>query len=179
LRRTREFSTASHSQAERQGVTLAAKLPRLRTFAIRLRDPGTSDEAWAEALAGFLISKPPARWGADDEARCLEELTTLGELFQRVEVSAFDRTTDRPSPDAMRINLTRADGEDRVQIIEDVALDARLDQDLAALRNHLPLGKDERLRFLTKLLWEELAVRSIDPEIAPSTAAPRVRLRQA
>ena len=48
-------------------------------------------------------------------ARCLEELVTLGELFHRVEVVAFDRDRQRPSLDAVRINLTRGDGEDRVQ----------------------------------------------------------------
>ena len=156
-------------------VTLAAKLPRLRTFAIRLRDPGASDEAWAEALASFLISKPPTRWGAEDETRCLEELATLGGLFHRVEVVAFDRGRERPSLDAVRISLTRADGEDRVQIIENATLDPRVEQDLAALRNHLPLGRDERLQFLMKLLWEELVVTSIDDEIGTPAVGGKAR----
>lgn len=156
-------------------VTLAAKLPRLRSFAFRLRDPGTSDEAWAEALASFLISKPPARWGAEDETRCLEQLAALGELFHRVEVAAFDRGGDRPSLEALRVSLTRADGEDRVQIIENAALDPCLEQHLMTLRKYLPLGKDERLQFLTKLLWEELAVSSIDQETAPVSADAKQR----
>ena len=44
-------------------VSLAAREPRLRTFTLRLRDPGLSDEAWAEALASFIVAKPPRALG--------------------------------------------------------------------------------------------------------------------
>lgn len=40
-------------------VSLAAREPRLRAFALRLRDPGLSDEAWAESLASFVVARPP------------------------------------------------------------------------------------------------------------------------
>lgn len=150
-------------------VGLAAKLPRLRTFANRLRDPGTSDESWAEALASFLISKPPARWGAGDEERCLLELAGLGELFHRVEVTAFERGGPQRGQDAVRINLTRADGDDRVQVIANTDLDEKQREGLNTMRKYLPQGKDERLQFLMKLLWDELAVNSTDEQLNTPT----------
>ena len=99
-------------------VSLAAREPRLRTFALRLRDPGLSDEAWAEALASFIIAKPPARWISADEARFIEEVGTLGELFYKVEATAFHDNASQPATEAIRLNLTRGDGVDVVRIIE-------------------------------------------------------------
>ncbi len=150
-------------------VGLAAKLPRLRTFANRLRDPGTSDESWAEALASFLISKPPARWSAGDEERCLLELAGLGELFHRVEVTAFEQGGVHRGQNAVRINLTRADGDDRVQVIANTDLDDKQREGLDTMRRYLPHGKDERLQFLMKLLWDELAVNSTDEQLSTPT----------
>ncbi|PVM90695.1 hypothetical protein [Caulobacter endophyticus] len=155
------------SRAARVG--LAAKLPRLRTFANRLRDPGTSDESWAEALASFIISKPPARWSAGDEERCLLELASLGELFHRVEFTAFDKKGDQRGEDALRINLTRANGIDRVQVITDSQLDPKQQAVFEEVRKFLPNGKDERLQFLTKLLWDELSVTSTDDQLTTPT----------
>jgi hypothetical protein len=165
---TPEFDRgALASRAARVG--LAAKLPRLRTFANRLRDPGTSDESWAEALASFIIAKPPARWANGDEERCLLELASLGELFHRVEVTAFEQGGAQRGEDALRINLTRANGVDRVQVITDSQLNPRQQALFDDVRKFLPNGKDERLQFLTKLLWEELAVPSTDDQLTTPT----------
>ena len=99
-------------------VSLAAREPRLRTFALRLRDPGLSDEAWAEALASFIAARPPARWAPGDEVRFGEEIGALTELFHKVEAAAFSGAAGPPTVDAIRLNLTRGDGEDLIQVIE-------------------------------------------------------------
>lgn len=98
--------------------------------------------------------------------------TVAGDSEPNGQISGCDRGQDRPSSDVVRIILTRGHGEDRVQIIEDAALDARFEQDLAERRNHLLFGKDERLQFLTKLRGEELAISSVGDEIASPASAP-------
>jgi hypothetical protein len=137
-------------------VSLAAREPRLRTFALRLRDPGTSDEAWAEALASFVVARPPKRWGPGDEARFNEEIGALAEVFHKVEAAAFGAGDDRPALDAVRLNLTRGDGGDLVHVLHPEQLDNADERDLEALRQRLPQARGLRLQFLTTLLWREL-----------------------
>jgi hypothetical protein len=137
-------------------VSLAAREPRLRTFALRLRDPGLSDEAWAEALASFIIAKPPSRWTSADQARFSEEVSALAELFHRVEATAFSSNDDTPAVDAIRLNLTRGDGEDLVRVIEPRAADADLSRVADSFYGLLPQDAHARLDVLTRLLWKEL-----------------------
>jgi hypothetical protein len=137
-------------------VSLAAREPRLRTLALRLRDPGLSDEAWAEALASFIVAKPPARWLSADEARFTEDVGTLAELFHKVEATAFHDNAAQPAVDAIRLNLTRGDGVDLVRVIEPSAEDGDLTREVEALRDRLPERKSLRLQMLAHLLWSEL-----------------------
>ena len=137
-------------------VSLAARAPRVRTFALRLRDPGLHDEGWAEALASFIISKPPSRWNAGDEARFNEEVGSLGELFHRIEATAFRNDGMTPALDAIRLNLTRGDGEDLVRIVDPSPDDGGLAELADRLRNVLPKDARRRLQVLTQLLWTEL-----------------------
>ena len=137
-------------------VSLAAREPRLRTFALRLRDPGLSDEAWAEALASFVVAKPPSRWASGDEARFGEEIGALAELFYKVEAAAFNSDAITPMVDAIRLNLTRGDGEDLVRVVEPRSEDGDLAQQTELLRRWLPQDQNLRIQLLTELLWTEL-----------------------
>ncbi len=138
-------------------VSLAAREPRLRTFTLRLRDPGLSDDAWAEALASFIASKPPARWTPADEARFCEEIAGLVELFKKVEATAFGTGGEKPVLSAVRLNLTRGDGIDLVRIIEPRSEDdASIQASFSGFENMLPQDRHTRLDVLTRLLWKEL-----------------------
>ncbi|WP_336491019.1 hypothetical protein [Methylobacterium nigriterrae] len=138
-------------------ASLTASQPRLRTFALRLRDPGTSDDAWAEALASYVVSKPPSRWNGTDEGRWFEELAALADLFRKVEAAAFGEGRSVPDRAAVRINLTRADGEDHVRIIESRARDVVHQKCFEAMDEMLPSDRQMRMRVLIDLLWEEMA----------------------
>ena len=139
-------------------VSLVAREPRLRTLALRLRDPGLSDDAWAEALASFVVSKPPARWAAGDEARFCEEIAALAELFQKAEAAAFGTGGEAPAPSAVRLNLTRGDGIDLVRIIEPrTEDDSGIQASLIGFEDMLPQDPHTRLDLLTRLLWNELS----------------------
>lgn len=138
-------------------VSLAAREPRLRAFALRLRDPALHDEAWAESLASFVVSKPPARWLPGDEARFTEEIGALAEVFAKVESTAFSSSQDRPNTDAIRLNLTRGDGQDLVKVLHPVELDQADKDALKALAIRLPQGENQRIQILANLLWDELS----------------------
>ena len=148
-------------------VALTANVPRLKTFAMRLRDPGTSDAAWIDALASFVVAKPTVRWSAADEARCIEEIAGLADLFHRVEAIAFKSGDVRPDADAIGVTLTRADGVDLFQVVESngTALD---DGMIREFETHLPGDRATRIQFLSRMLWSVLEDRPAG-EAQPST----------
>lgn len=151
-------------------VSLAAREPRLRAFALRLRDPALHDEAWAESLASFVVSKPPGRWLPGDEARFMDEMGGLAEVFAKVESAVFSAPDDRPDVDAIRLNLTRGDGRDLLRVLHPVTLDADDEDLMRTLAKRLPQGEAQRVQILTNLLWLELE-KSKDSEPAVEAAA--------
>lgn len=158
-------------------VSLAAREPRLRAFALRLRDPALHDEAWAESLASFVVAKPPSRWLPGDEVRFTEEIGALAEIFARVESTIFSSSEDRPDVDAIRLNLTRGDGRDLVRVLHPVSLDEVDQEALQALAKRLPRGETQRIQILANLLWEELErVRQDSSEDNNTAAATEIRL---
>ena len=154
-------------------VSLAAREPRLRTFALRLRDPGLSDEAWAEALASYVVAKPPARWAPGDEARFAEEIGSLAELFHKVEGAAFLDGAETPVTEAIRLNLTRGDGEDRIRVIEPRRDDSDLEAQADLIRRRLPEDRLMRLQVLAHLMWAELDAVAVPREQIEPTARKR------
>jgi hypothetical protein len=128
------------------------------TLADRLRDPGLSEGAWAEALASFVVSKPPSRWASGDEARFCEEIAALAELFHKVEATAFNSGSDRPAPAAIRLNLTRGDGAELLRVIEPRANeDGDIRNSIDRFQKMLPTDRHARLDVLARLLWNELS----------------------
>lgn len=158
-------------------VSLAAREPRLRAFALRLRDPALHDEAWAESLASFVVAKPPSRWLPGDEVRFTEEIGALAEVFARVESTIFSSSEDRPDVDAIRLNLTRGDGRDLVRVLHPVSLDEGDQEAMQALAKRLPQGETQRIQILANLLWQELErVRQLSLEETGAVEVPDVRL---
>lgn len=137
-------------------VAGAATLPKLRTFALRLRDPNTTDDAWAEAMGSYLLAKPPARWNSADERRALEELASLSQLFHRVETAAFENGALK-GEDAVLIKLTQATGDDRGLVIQNAKLSAGSEQLALEISERLRAKtRTERLQILSQLLWQDM-----------------------
>jgi hypothetical protein len=139
-------------------ISLAAKDSRIRTFALRLGDPALTLDAWAEALASFVTSKPPSRWSPTDEAKFVDDVTSLMNLFFRIEAVAFASNRDRPALELIRVNLTRGDGEDLVRVIEPRAAEGDLAVVADTFYGLLPQDPHSRLDVLTRLLWKELSI---------------------
>lgn len=152
-------------------VALAAREPRLRTFAMRLRDPQLSDEAWIEALAAFVLTRPPKRWASGDESRFMSHVGELAEVFHRVEGAAFQGGATRPLHDALRLNLTRGDGIDYLHVVHPAELDTHKRKLLEAIQGQLPQDSGLRLQFLSLLLWVELEQKA--NKSPPEQAEPR------
>lgn len=156
-------------------VSLLVREPRLRAFSLRLRDPGLSNDAWAEALASFVVARPPAKWMPGDEARFGEEIGALAELFKKVEAAAFSGSNGQAAPDAVRVNLTRPDGQDFVQVVDNITLtptEMRVMEDLASM---LPQGEHKRVQLLTNLLLRELKAKSDVASKEPETVGNQVK----
>ncbi|MDP5278159.1 hypothetical protein Q9Q95_04420 [Sphingomonas sp. DG1-23] len=88
----------------------------LRTFALRLADTGLSEEKWIEALGGAVLMKPPVRWLDHDVATWRSRLADIGSQFRRVEATAFGKT--KVKRNAVRVSLTRIDGQERAVIVD-------------------------------------------------------------
>lgn len=154
-------------------VALAAREPRLRTFAMRLRDPQLSDESWIEALAAYVLARPPKRWGSGDERRFMADVGDLAEIFHRVEGAAFDGDATRPAQDALRLSLTRGDGADHLHVLHPAELDAPTRKALEAIEGLLPQDAALRLQFLSQLLWSELEQKAVKVPAARDASVER------
>lgn len=152
------------------GVSVAAREPRLRAFALRLRDAGLANDAWAESLASLVVAKPPSKWSPADEPRFIEEMGSLAELFAKVEATAFGTGTSTVSKDALRINLTLPDGRDYVHVLNDARLSKHEEALMSKMAETLPKGDAKRVQFLANLLFRELAKRPENQEEATKSS---------
>jgi hypothetical protein len=88
----------------------------LRTFALRIADSVLTDDSWIEAIGGAIIGKPPERWLDQDVELWSSRLADLAAQFERVEAVAFGETDYGRS--AVRVALTRVDGQERSVIVD-------------------------------------------------------------
>lgn len=152
----KKFDRAALAQRASR-VANTATIPKLKTFALRLRDLNTSDDSWAEAVASYLVSKPPSRWNVNDEQRSLEELASLSQLFHRVETAAFEGGAFQADKEAFLVKLTQASGSDRGLVVQSTKLSMASEQLVNEIRGRLfTLSKAERLQILTQLIWGDL-----------------------
>lgn len=89
---------------------------QLRTFAMRLADSALAADPWAEALGGALVGKPPARWLDQDVDIWRSKLAEVANQFRRVEAATFGE--GGPKRNAVRVSLTRVDGQERAVIVD-------------------------------------------------------------
>ncbi len=147
-------------------VALAAKEPRLRALAQKLRDPGLSEDGWIESLASYVISKPPSRWMKPDVEKWKADIGALGQTFLGVEAAAFSAGSE-PVPSAVRLGLTRADGAERARVVDVAAAEtpeaAPLIVEIDAI---LAKSKNARIAILYRLLWEALGSKDAIDAVA-------------
>lgn len=139
-------------------VVLTAREPRLQTFARCLADAALSDDAWAEKVGSFVISKPPARWTVADEARAIDEIDLLTATFCRVEATAFTGAGDEPNIEAVRLVLTQGDGTEEALVVRTrVEDEPRLQTLVVQLERALADSGELRLAALARVLKSSLS----------------------
>lgn len=119
---------------------------QLRTFAMRLADTALPEDHWTEAIGGAVLGKPPARWLDNDVQIWRSRLADLAAQFRRVEAAAFGEGQSKRN--AVRVSLTRADGEERAVVVE---IDKLSEDQLTAV------GAIERLASDAKLSLDTVA----------------------
>ncbi|KQN82918.1 hypothetical protein ASE90_09120 [Sphingomonas sp. Leaf67] len=103
----------------------------LKTFALRLADTGQGEDQWTEALGGAVLGKPPVRWLDHDVDIWRSQLAELAAHFLRVEAAAFGETETMRN--AVRVSLTRVDGEERAVIVDVGQLDEAQSEAMGAI----------------------------------------------
>ena len=89
---------------------------QLRTFVMRLADVALPEDPWTEAIGGAVIGKPPLRWLDRDVEMWRSRVADLTAQFARVEAAAFG--DGRSKRNAVRVSLTRGDGQERAVIVD-------------------------------------------------------------
>ena len=64
--------------------------------------------------------------------------------------------TSPPTVNAVRLNLTRGDGEDLVRIVHSAKAGVDLLKEMDALSDRLPQDQSLRIELLAEMLWREL-----------------------
>ena len=119
--------------AERaSGLGFRIKGQALRTFALRLADAAQGEDQWTEALGGAVLGKPPVRWLDRDVDTWRSQLAELTSHFLRVEATAFGETESVRN--AVRVSLTRGDGEERAVIVDIGQLDDTQAEAIGAIK---------------------------------------------
>lgn len=138
-------------------VVLAASEPRLQAFARSLADIVLSDDAWAERVGSFVISKPPARWLTVDESRAMNEIDMLAATYCRVEATVFTDLHEESDVTAVRLVLTQSDGIEEAFVVRTRAEDEQELQDLTKKVEDALIDNEElRLAALARVLQKYL-----------------------
>ena len=146
-------------------VALVAREPRLAAFARSIADTALGDDAWAERIGSFVMSKPPSHWTATDYGRVWGEIEQLAGAFCRVETTAFGHGSSTPDLKAVRIAVTAADGKEASRVVRLGANDEEA-VGLLVQRLEVALGDTDRrevrlaaiARVLTASIPQEQAI---------------------
>ena len=156
-------------------VLVAAREPRLQTFARCLADTALSDDSWAERVGSFVVSKPPAQWTAADEVRAMYEIELLSAIFCRVEATVFRSGDNEPYVHAVRLGLTNSDGSEVAKVVRVRDEDENAVQELVAkVEQVLAEDRDLNLAAVSRVLWNSLRDEGPVHEPTPGTESPEL-----
>ena len=113
-------------------VSSVSHEPQLISFARCLADVALPDDSWAERIGSFVVSKPPARWTAFDEAKAMNEIDIQTAKFCRFEATVFQGDSGEPHVNAFRLGLTNGNGSEVAKVVRFREEDEATVQELAA-----------------------------------------------
>ena len=82
---------------------------QLTGFLMRICDSGLDLDSWLEAIATFVVNKPPASWIDTDKAHFEINLSQLARKFQNFEVVSYEKRKHSESSEGepIRVGITR------------------------------------------------------------------------
>lgn len=89
----------------------------LKSFCLRLADQKLADDLWLESIGNLLCAMPPAKWRDRDNHKFDQEIHRLTSQFLRVEATLFKQLKNGDKGLSVRLALTRANGEEKDQVI--------------------------------------------------------------
>ncbi len=140
-----------------QRIVLFAGEPRFESFARCLADSALTEDAWAERVGSFVVSKPPSRWTYAEENRAMAEIDILTATFRRVEAIIFEEIAEEADTTAVRLALTNKDGSEAAKVVRYRANDESAVRDLE-LEIEKALGHTSELGLaaISRVLWNRL-----------------------
>lgn len=143
--------------ARARKILVAVREPRIKGFCLRLTDDNLSQELWIEAVASFVLAKPPSRWSDADARNYGDGVAMLAETFQRVESMAF-ASANGHEQSAMRIVVTRDDGVEVDRVVHFAEHDeeaiAQVEARIAAV---LASASHINLAAASRVFWKALS----------------------
>ena len=104
-----------------QAASLGGEIldPEVRTFVLNLAsDAAETDYDWIRSIATVVAKKAPSEWDDEDVVRFRRELPRRVAAFRRlVALHAEHRAEGGGAFDALRVTITRADGNEHIRLV--------------------------------------------------------------
>ena len=91
----------------------------LKGFLIQVCSGGHDFTSWIEAIATYLVKKPPASWVDLDKAQFESNLSQLARKFRHFEAVSYDKQkhTESPAGEPIRVGITRPNHPEQEQVV--------------------------------------------------------------
>ena len=92
---------------------------QLKGFLIQVCSGGHDFPSWIEAIATYLVKKPPASWVDLDKAQFESNLSQLARKFRHFEAVSYEKLarTESSAGEAIRIGITRPNHPEQEQVV--------------------------------------------------------------
>ena len=91
----------------------------LKGFLIQICSGGHDFNSWLEAIATYLVKKPPASWVDVDKAQFESKLSQLARKFRHFEAVSYEKLkhTESSTGEPIRIGITRPNHPEQEQVV--------------------------------------------------------------
>ena len=92
---------------------------QLKGFLIQVCSGGHDFTSWIEAIATYLVKKPPASWIDLDKAQFESNLSQLARKFRHFEAISYEKRehTESPTGEPIRVGITRPNYPEQEQVV--------------------------------------------------------------
>ena len=136
----------------------------LTGFLMRICDSGLNFNSWLEAIATFVVNKPPASWIDTDKEQFEINLSQLARKFRHFEVLSYEKRkhTELLGNKSVRIGTTKPNTDEKEQVVTllptDEGIANRMLKEIQDLIEHLDKDQKSKLRLwvLAQIVEKEI-----------------------